>query len=159
MGNIVYEISERPIPANQQITPGYLPDWFFNSVCSYATKMSAAEREKSIHGLVKYFGGLCACNGDQMTFSPLLKQQYFKEKYETFKAVAKNLAETEYSVFSGVLPTEKLCLTINSLMESYTDQRGIYIYECGKLLPLDNWIRKAEISKPFYVGGTVCYHF
>lgn len=161
MHSTVYEISERPIPVNQQITPGYLPDWFFNSICSYATKMSAAERESSIRYLVKHFGGLCDCNGDQIVFSPLLKQQYFKEKYEAFKAAAQKLAETEYAKFAGILSAETLRLTINSLMGSYADQYGVYIYESGKLLPLDDWIRKMETktSKTFYVGGTVWYHF
>lgn len=36
MHSTVFELSNHPVPAARQAAPGYLPDWFFCSVCDYA---------------------------------------------------------------------------------------------------------------------------
>lgn len=159
MHSTVYELSDHPIPASQQISPGYLPDWFFGSVCDYATKMSDAERENSIKCLTNHFGGLCSRNGNQISFSPQLKQQYFKESHMYFKKAAEALADTDYDIFAGITSAAAFHLALNSIAESYTDKYSFYVYQNGELSPLDNWLRSADISKPLYVGGTINYHY
>lgn len=159
MHSTVYELSDHPIAAEKYISPGYLPDWFFSSVADYATKISGAERADSIATLAEHFGSLCNCNGDQLIFSSQLKQDYFKESHNYFMEAAKALSKTDYDVFAGITPATAFHLALNSITESYTDKYSFYIYEDGKLSPLDNWLRRADISKPFYVGGTINYHY
>lgn len=159
MHSTVYELSTHPIPAEEQLSPGYLPDWFFDTIANYATGMSGTERADSIATLAEHFGTLCDRNGDQIRFSPLLKQHYFKERHKYFMEAAKALTQTEYNVFAGITPATAFHLALNSITESYTDKYSFYIYEEGELSPLDNWLRSADISKPFYVGGTINYHY
>lgn len=52
-------------------------------------------------------------------------------------------------------------LALDGLQDSYEDQRGIYIYspETDSLVTLEHWLRSADLSQPFYIGGTIDYHF
>ena len=146
MHSTVYELADHPIPESSYITPGYLPDWFFGSVADYATEMSGAERADSIATLAEHFGSLCNCNGNQLIFSPQLKQDYFKKSHQYFKKAAVALSETDYDVFAGITSATAFHLALNSITESYTDKYSFYIYEDGDLSPLDNWLRSADIA-------------
>jgi hypothetical protein len=123
--------------------------------------MTEAEREQSIRSLAKHFGNLCSRNGDRLCFSPALKETYFKENHAYFLAAAKALTKTDYDTFAGITPAAAFDLALNSLSESYRDKRSFYIYTPGDrgLTPLDTWLRTADLSRPFYVGGTINYHY
>ena len=45
-------------------------------------------------------------------------------------------------------------------MESYEDNRGIYIYDSANddLLTLDSWLRTTDFHAPLYLGGVIDYH-
>ena len=159
MHSTVYELADHPIAKSSYMTPGYLPDWFFDTIADYATEMSGAERADSIATLAEYFGSLCTRSGDQISFSPQLKQTYFKESHRYFKEAAKALSKIDYDSFAGITPATAFHLALKRITESYTDKYGFYIYEGGELSPLDNWLRSADISKPFYIGGTINYHY
>lgn len=159
MHSTVYELSDHPIPTKQRISPGRLPDWFFASVADYATRMSETERANRISALAEHLGGMCMRSGDALRFSSSLKQNYFRESHQYFKAAAEALSETDYDVFAGLAPTKAFHLALSSIAESYTDRHSFYIYNAGKLAPLDDWLRSADLSVPFYVGGTINYHF
>ena len=156
----VFELASRPIPADQQATPGYLPDWFFGSVADYAARMSTEEREESIAALAKHLGHACTRRENRLTLLPQFKQSYFQENHRYFKAAAEALSETDYETFAGMTPAPAFYLALNGLQESYEDKRGFYVYsrDENKLLPLDSWLRRADLSKPFFVGGTIDYH-
>lgn len=34
----------------------------------------------------------------------------------------------------------------------------IYVRDDDALIPLDRWLRSADFSSPFYIGGTIKYH-
>jgi hypothetical protein len=161
MHSTVFEIAENPISPSSYASPGYLPDWFYCSVCDYAEPMTEAEREQSILALERHFGNLCSRDGDQLRFSPGLKETYFMENHAYFLAAAKALAKTDYDTFAGITPAAAFDLALSSLSESYRDRRSFYIYTPGNraLTPLDSWLRTADLSRPFYVGGTINYHY
>jgi hypothetical protein len=161
MHSTIYEITEHPIPTSSYTGPGNLPDWFYCSVCDYAELMAEAERERSIVSLANHFGPLCQRQGDQLRFSPGLKENYFKENHRYFLEAAQALAQTDYDTFAGITPASAFDLALHSLSESYRDKRSFYIYTPGNraLTPLDTWLRTADLSHPFYVGGTINYHY
>ena len=161
MHSTVYELSDHPIPKAKQITPGYLPDWFFWSICNYATTMADSERKESIQRLSKHLGNLCVCNGEQLTFSPNLKQMYFLESHHYFQVAALALAKADYESFAGIKPAPALGLALNGILESYEDKNGYYIYshKNGELMSLDHWLRVTDLSKSFYFGGTIEYYY
>lgn len=160
MHNTVYELSSRPVPVAERAIGGNLPDWFYERVCDYTENSDAERREATIHSLAKQFGSLCDLQGDKILFSPQMKETYFRLAYTCFKAAAEALAQTDYEVFAGIEAAPAFCMALHGLDDSYEDKRGIYIYssETGRLETLDNWIRRAELSKPFYIGGTIDYH-
>ena len=111
MHSTVFELSNHPVPAAQQATPGYLPDWFFCSVCDYATRMTDAEREDSITALVSRFGASCSRSGDRLTFAPSLRDTCFRGSFRAFKAAVSALSETDYEAAvlgrAGPLPCKE----------------------------------------------------
>lgn len=161
MHSTIFEIAKHPITADEQSSPGYLPDWLYESCCDYTTKMSTDEREQCIARLTACLGSNCIRSGDQLTFSPQFKQQYFRESFRYFKAAARALAETEYDVFAGIKPAVALELALNGISESYEDRRAFYVYcpDSKELSSLDTWLRKADLSEPVYIGDAINYHY
>ena len=119
MHSTVFELSDYPIPAAQQATPGYLPDWFFCSVCDYATRMTDTERENSITALVNSFGASCSRSGDCLTFAPSLRDTYFRESLRYFKAAAAALSETDYETFAGIVIAPAFTAALNGIRVLY----------------------------------------
>lgn len=160
MHNTIYEISDKPIHRKQRATTSCLPEWFFQTVADSATDMSSDERTASMESLDRCFGRLCTRNGEQLLFTPDLKQEYFKESHQFFKEAAAALAETEYDVFAGITSAAAFGLALHSLEESYADKFGCYVYDpdSEELSALDTWLRSVDVSKPYYIGGTVGYH-
>ena len=160
MHNTIYEISEKPIPKSSRATVGSLPAWFFDSVSDGACEVSDDDREREINRLAHCLGSSCIWDGSKLMLSPNIRQEYFKGAFEYFKKAASALAETEYSVFSGAVPSVAFDLALQGMAESYADKFGFYVYEPGirELFPLDTWIRSADVSKPYYVGSAIDYH-
>ena len=161
MHNTIYELSDKPIPKSNRATVGSLPAWFFDSVSDGATEISDDAREQEITRLVHCLGSSCIWDGNKLMLSPDVRQEYFKGAFEYFKKAAAALAETEYAVFSGTAPSAAFDLALQGMAESYSDKFGAYVYDPGirELFPLDTWIRSADVSKPYYVGGAIDYHY
>lgn len=151
----VFEVAHTPVPAFQRARAGNLPDWFYEQVCDYAENPSSIQREQAIRQLFSCLGSSCTPSGSGFAISPQIRGKHFRKSYSYFKAAAKALAQSEYDVFAE--SNSALRLALDGLNDSYEDKRGIYIYlaESGKLVTLDHWIRTADFSKPFYIGGAV----
>ena len=102
----------------------------------------------------------CVRERDRLLLSPKIRESFFRRSYLCFKAAAEALAQTEYPVFAGISPSAAFPLALSGLNESYEEPHGIYIYstEHGTLVTLERWLRHAELSQPFYLGGTIYYH-
>jgi len=138
----------------------HLPDWFYEQVCDYAENLSLDRRKEVIGQFCGFFGELCVQNEDILTISPKVRETYFRKSYARFTAAANELTQSNYETFSGIRGFPILSRTLDILNTSFEDRRGIYIYlrESGELITLDYWIRTADFSKPFYIGGTINYH-
>lgn len=160
MYNSVFEVSHAPIPVSQRIRAGHLPDWFYEQVCDYTENLEPEQRQIAIEQFVSQFGGLCVREGDMITISPQIRETYFRKSYGHFKAAAETLSQTDYKAFSKCRVGSVLLLALDRLNNSYEDKRGVYICltESGELMPLDRWIRTANFSNPFYIGGTISFH-
>ena len=160
MQNNIYEVSSSPIPAEQRAKAGTMPDWFFERICDYAENATSEERESGIQTLSRILNGHCTREGSRLTISPEVKQSFFRKAFLCFCAAAKALAQTDYTVFAGIQPAPAFQAALSGLNESYEDIRDIYIYvrDDDALIPLDRWLRSADFSHPFYIGGTIKYH-
>lgn len=161
MHSTVFEISSHPARKEETKSTGHLPEWFYDTVCDYTTKISPDEREHSIKQLVAILGPQCTRVGDKLMFSSKFKQGYFKESFQYFKAAAEALAETDYDVFAGIGSTVAFDLALSGIAESYADKHTVYVYcsDSEELTPLDNWLRKSDLSEPVYIGDAINYHF
>lgn len=63
-------------------------------------------------------------------------------------------------MFSGIMPAPAFYAALNGVAESYADRFGFYVYDSdhAELLPLDAWLRKADLLKPYYLGSVMDYH-
>lgn len=160
MHSSVFEISHAPVPVSQRIRAGHLPDWFYEQVCDYAENLEPEQRRTAIEQLTEHFGGLYLREGDMITISPQIRATYFRKSYGSFKAAAETLLQTDYEAFSECRANSVLLSVLDRLNNSYENKRNVYIYltESGELMPLDRWIRTADFSNSFYIGGTINYH-
>lgn len=161
MHSSVFEVSHAPIPMADWARAGNLPEWFYEQICSYAENIGPEQRQGTISQLCVALGSLCTLEGDRLTVSPQIRGTYFRKSYGSFIAAAETLAQTNYEAFSGCRTDQTLLLALDKLNSSYEDKRGFYIYlsETGELMTLDCWLRTADFSKPFYIGGTINYHY
>lgn len=161
MHSTVFEISHHPAQIEKPESPNQLPNWFYETVCNSTARIFDYEREHEIQQLTRRLGSQCIRSGNKLSFSPKFKQQYFKESFQYFKAAAEALAETDYDVFAGIVPTTAFDLALSGIAESYADKRSFYVYcpDNEELSPLDNWLRKADLSEPVYIRDAINYHF
>lgn len=161
MRNSIYEIAHSPIPMERRARAGNMPDWFYEQVCDYAVNHGPLEREASIRELSGLLGYPCKANeADKLILPPQIKLSFFRQRFACFKTAAAALAQTDYAAFAGLAPSASLSSTLARLSRSYENRRGIYIYsaETGALVTLDYWLRNADFSHPFYIGGIIDYY-
>ena len=160
MHSSVFEMSRTPVPISERVRVGHLPDWFYEQVCDFAENPDLDRRRAAIGQLSGQLGTLCRMEGDRLAISPQIRAVYFNKSYNDFKAAAKTLSRTGYKEFSEYRADSVLLSALDRLNSSYEDKRGIYVYltESGELVTLDRWLRTADFSRPFYIGGTINYH-
>ena len=160
MHSTIYELSERPILESRRATVDSLPEWFFQTVADSAADTDDITRAVQIRCLEQHFGDLCIRDGDQLRFVCDFKARYFRKSYPYFMAAVRALAKASYDMFSGIMLAPAFYAALNGVAESYTDRFGFYVYDAdhAELLPLDAWLRKADLSKPYFVGSVIDYH-
>ena len=161
MHNTIYELSRTPVPLDQRARAGNMPDWFFARICDYTENPTPSRRKAALKTFVNILGRYCKKSGEKLTLSPQIKEVFFQERYEHFRAAAEALARTDYPTFAGLETTPAFHLALEVLRDSYEDRRGIYIYsaETGALVTLEHWLRNADFSRPFYIGGIIDYYY
>lgn len=160
MHSTIYEFSEQPISESQRATIDSLPEWFFQTVADSAADTDEITRAVQIRCLEQHFGDLCIRDGDQLHFVCDFKARYFRNSYPYFMAAVQALAKASYDMFSGIIPAPAFHAALNGVAESYADRFGFYVYDAdhAELLPMDAWLRKENLSKPYFVGSVIDYH-
>ena len=160
MHSNIYEVSKQPIPESGYMKVDDLPMWFFADTADYASEVPAERRSQEIDWLNDGFYGLCARNGDELVFDPGILGKIFLRKHSRFEIAAK-LAGATYEAFIGGSGSESLLYSLIDLKEAYDDGYGFYIYDRDEdeLLTLDTWLRTANLTRHWFVGGIIDYHW
>ena len=110
----------------------------------------------SIAGIYSF----CVRRGDEFILSSQMKEAFFRCRYHYFKAAAEILAQIDFDVFAGFSVSCAFHLALAGLNDSYEDRHGIYIYstETEELVTLERWLRNADLTHPFYIGGAIAYY-
>ncbi len=157
----IFEVSDKPIPEDERYSFQMLPDWFYGTIADYADEIADEMREHDISWFAGSFGGKCAYDGDRISFAPETKDLYFRRAYSEFLEKASMLPAFSFDAFCGKDGYRALDMTIYELNNAFNDKLGFYVYDrdCDDLKTLDNWLRIANLSKSYYIGGIIDYHF
>ena len=159
MHSFIYEISSSPISREKRATRSDLPEWF-QTVCDYADDLTGLPRQAAIQSFAGRFRRNCKTEDDKITFTPQAKNEYFKDSFRYFRSALSVLDKVDLNSFSGTNPAPVLYAAVRGLMESYEDDRDVYIYDPNDkdLQTLDSWLRTTDFQVPLYLGGVIDYH-
>lgn len=161
MHSRVFEISTTPIDAKDQFNTSQLPEWFFHTIADSGDDVPDAEREGSLDWFVRRFGDNCHRDGDKVSFEPQMKTDYFKKSHEAFLSAASTLTKCSLDEFSGVAPQSEFFRALFTLKSSFENQYSFYVYnkEIDELITMDQWVRNADLTQSYYIGGIIDYHW
>ncbi len=161
MHSRIYELSDRPVPEDGRYSLSDVPEWFFSTIADYGDDIASGAREGEIRWLAESFHGLCVRDGDRLLFDPGTREKYFRPRYSQFLEHAGKLTGFPPEAFSGGEGNGELEYALFAVSDAYEDRYGFYVFDpaSGELQTLHAWLRSADLTKPYYVGGIVDYHF
>ena len=161
MHSRIFELSQSPVPEDDRYTYDCLPEWFYGQIADYSDDIPDENRSEEIRWFASSFAGACTCEGGKLTFAPDTVERYFRQAYSKFLAAAAQLTAYSYEAFCGKNGWRVLDHTVFELNDAYEDRYGFYVYDRDRseFRTEDAWLREADLSAPWYVGGIVDYHF
>jgi len=161
MHSRIFELSTKEVPEKDWVKIDDLPESFFGRISDWADEVEKEYRNSDINWLIQFFKGLGKREGDTISFQPDLKEQFFRTNYLKFVEAANRLAQCSYEEFAGIKISSQFRMAHYELKEAFDDEFGFYIYDHNncELCTLDSWIRDADLTKKYYVGGIIDYHF
>jgi hypothetical protein len=160
MHSRIIELSEHPIDPDDYLTDFRVPEWFTSSIADYVD--SSTDRTHDIEWFLSAFNGCCnySPSDQSIVFTPDAKVEFFSDYFKVFQQTAALLSTATLNEFSGMVDFTDLDMSVYKLRSAYDDQFGLYVFiEEDCLRTLHDWLRGADISKRYYIGGTVDYHF
>ena len=161
MHSRIFEISNHPIEKDERLTEYGVPEWFCHSVADYVDTVSETNREDDLNWLLSQFAGNCERVDDKLTFVARTQEDYFRDNVTKFREALAILMALDLETFSGKKYSASLGESMYTVQSRYDDKFGFYVYDrdCEELMTLDNWVRHMDVTKTYYVGGVVDYHF
>ena len=160
MHSRIFEISRYPINRKERIKAYDLPEWFCHEIADYVDDLGESEREDSLSWFEAHFGEACKRVGDKISFADGVKEKFFAARYKVFIS-SLSAAVCTLKDFSGENQESDLPMNMYRLKESYEDRFGFYIYDhdMEELMTLDSWVRRFDLTKDYYFGSAIDYHF
>lgn len=163
MHSRIIELSTEPVEECERIAATDIPEWFYHTVADYVD--DDTDRTADMEWFMTSLGSLVMFDrkDGKITFCEDFKPQYFKPRYERFLLCARALTGITLEEFIGdhrpSAPNYDAGYKVYQLNDSYTDKFDFYVYQDDSLEPLDKWLRNADLCVPYYIGGTIDYHF
>ena len=155
MHSRIYQISENPIEEENLIEEYRYDEW---DKADYVVKeTSETDIESDLEWVQTANKGL-QVNKEKKTITIVSKKEYFEDKHEKFRELARELSFISMDDFmSG-----KEYFKFYDLECAYEEKHGFYVDDNDEyigLTNLDNWVRNAEEGKEYYIGNIFDYHF
>lgn len=157
MHDRIFQITAEPIPEDNYITEvDFWDHWFVGAVADYVS--NDADREEEIELLRKTLEKTQIAafkEDDSFILLPNAKKTYFRDAYIRFIRAVGAVISATLEEFMAKEISDKM-FAIN---QSFSDKFGKYVSsdEFGTVT-FDEFMRKAEIGKRYYIGGVVDYH-
>lgn len=158
MHSRIVEIRDNFVDEDDYYTEDDVPEWFSSGKADYVT--NSEDRDGDIEWLISNLGSkYYNIDGNKIVFTEGFKEEYFKALHERFLHLIKELSDCSLENF--IFPNRcDVDINIYKLNEAYNDEHAFYIEnDYGGLETLSEWIRHIEYNKPYYIGGTVDYHY
>lgn len=158
MHSRIIELGDEPIPTSERLSECSIPDWFCARIADYVDDNT--NRTYDIQWFMACLNGVATLEGeDKLVFAVDARQKYFAPRYKRFRKALFELDNVPMEGFDGIDKTYGIGEKMFRLQDAYDDEYGFYIYYREELMTEDEWMRFANLSKPYYFGGTVDYHF
>ena len=161
MHDAIYEITTSPVsPEDYREQSHFYDHWFVGSIADYVN--SDIDRASYLSSFSEWFEGIgCAVflNGvDSFEILPDGREKYFKAKRTAFVEAVEALdrsTPTDFYTGSGGIEEK-----VRRLNDAYAEKFGTYVSsEEFETIPFDEFMRSAEVGKPYYIGGVIDYHW
>lgn len=163
MHSRIYQVIEAPLPIEERMTSGDIPEWFCNSVADYVDDIEESERAEDMEWFCAAFHGDCDINAEtgEITFSADAKKHYFEQKYQEYREILGKLQAVSFEEFAGIVSGTGTERNVHMLGDIYAKEYGFYIVdnEESEVITLDAWVRHTDLTKTHFLGGIVDYHF
>lgn len=157
MHSRIFQLESSPVAKKDRISSDDIPEWFCVKIADYVDDLPESARQENIDWLVGSFLGICEKRGGHLVFHGDAETYFADEfKYKKFVETINRLRNVSLKSFVDL--HSDLSYIIRSLQCSYDDQYGFYIWSDCDIETMDNWVRSADLTKTYYIGGIVDYH-
>ena len=132
-----------------------IPEWFYGPIADYA--IESEDRDEDLNWLRESLEGSAELEGNKLTFRKDAAVRHFAGRYEAFVQQMADIQSVTLEEFAGV--SGNFSLQMHTLNSFYNDEFDFYIYHNNSFMTLDEWIREADLTHPFFVGRTFDYHY
>jgi hypothetical protein len=152
----IFQITTKPAEAYISESDFY-EHWFTREFADYVS--GDVNRQDELSVFREWLENKKAANflsDDMFIILPDGKEAYFRESYAGFINAAKKTATITMADFMG----GNIGTLIYGINSSYCDDYGYYVADDDKnLVPMDEFMRYAEIGRCYHIGGVLDYHF
>jgi len=153
----IYQISIKPIlEEDYLLADNFLDHWFTYTIADYVS--DDTDRAEDIQCLKEILSRSAEFESENsFIIKPGGKEKYFQKAYLTFISQCKKAASMELSEFVSI---SELSVLVFNIKNTYCDEYSVYVSsDAFGTIPLDEFIRSAEIGKRYFIGSTLDYHF
>jgi len=153
----IYQISTKPIlEEDYLLADDFINHWFTNTIADYVD--DDTDRGADIRSLKEKLGDSAKFESeDSFVIQPGGKEMYFQKAYGLFKNACLKAVLMDFSEF---VSSNGLSIVMYSIDNAYCDKYSIYVSpDEFETIPLDEFIRSAELGKRYFIGNTLDYHF
>lgn len=156
MHSRIYQIAPTPVKRECYLTPSdFIDHCFTSSVADYID--DEVDRDADLKSLCERLNGIAAFEAaESFRVLPGGKEIYFAKAFETFVAARDKTLGMGLSEFAS----GGYCESVHIMKRTYCETFDIYVTSDDlDMIPLDDFIRHAEIGRSYYIGATLDYHF
>ncbi len=160
MHSRIYQITTSPIELDDCISESdFCEHWFVGSIADFVS--SDNDRTEDIKSLAERLKNVAVfADGDTFTILPDGREAYFSDAFKVFAAARDQIRSMGLKEFAdGAGMGQALWKMKSAFCEDFSFYVSPDAEDGLDVIPLDEFIRNAEIGTKYYVGGTLDYHY
>jgi len=150
-----------PISEDEHICESdFFDHWFTKSIADYVSE--DVNRDVLIASFREWLENFGSCKFDEesasFTFYARFHESYFKYKYERFKKQVELFEKITFQEFCH--DNSQINSLLSNLQSAFSESFEDYVSSDEfEPITMDEFLRTAEIGKPYFIGGILDYHY